>query len=56
MEKARKLLLAKALPFYRQFRSQKPEDPGLQREEADQLFRVGYIEGVLGNTAAEQPG
>jgi serine/threonine-protein kinase len=52
MEKARKLLLEKTLPFYRQFRSQRPDDAALQREEAEQLFRVAYIEKVLGRSQA----
>jgi tetratricopeptide (TPR) repeat protein len=47
MEKARKLLLKKTLPFYKNFRSQRPDDRGLQMEEADQWFRVAYIEHVL---------
>jgi serine/threonine-protein kinase len=51
MEKARKLLLQQTLPFYQNFRSQRPGDRGLQREEAGQWFRVGYIELVLGRLA-----
>jgi serine/threonine-protein kinase len=47
MEKARNLLLRKTLRFYRNFRVQRPDDRGLQWEEADQWFRVGYIEQVL---------
>jgi serine/threonine-protein kinase len=47
MEKARNLLLRKTLPFYRNFRVQRPDDRLLQREEADQWFRVGYIEYAL---------
>jgi serine/threonine-protein kinase len=50
MEKAKKLLLEKTLPFYRNFRARSPDDHGLQREEARQWFRVGYIENVLGRT------
>jgi serine/threonine-protein kinase len=49
MEKARKLLLQMTLPFYKQFRSWKPDDLRLQREEAGQIARVGYIANVLGH-------
>jgi tetratricopeptide (TPR) repeat protein len=49
MEQARKLLLEKTLPYYSKFRSQRPDDPGLQRQQAEQFFRVGYIESVLGH-------
>jgi serine/threonine-protein kinase len=49
MEQPKKLLLEKTLPFYRQFRSRRPGDRGLQREEAIQWFRVAYIEHVLGH-------
>ena len=48
MEKAKKLLLEMTLPFYKQFREQRPEDPGLQREEAKQWGRVAFIEHFLG--------
>ncbi len=48
MEKARKLLLEKTLPFYQQFQVQRPDDPALRREQANQLVRVAYIESVLG--------
>jgi serine/threonine-protein kinase len=48
MEKAKKLLLEKTLPFYKQVRFRRPDDRGLQREEGEQWFRVGYIEHVLG--------
>jgi eukaryotic-like serine/threonine-protein kinase len=51
MEQARKLLQEKTLPFYRNFRAQRPDDPVLQREEADQWFRVGYIELAFGRNA-----
>jgi serine/threonine-protein kinase len=47
MLEAKKLLLKKTLPFYKNFRSQRPDDRGLQWEEGDQWFRVGYIEQVL---------
>jgi serine/threonine-protein kinase len=49
MEKAKKLLLEKTLPFYRQFRAQRPGDRGLRHAEAEQLFRVAYIESFLGH-------
>jgi serine/threonine-protein kinase len=52
MEEAKKLLLKKTLPFYRRFRSQRPDDPDLQRQQAEQFFRVGYIEKALGHQAA----
>jgi serine/threonine protein kinase len=48
MEQAKKLLLEKALPFYRNFRAQRPDDPGLKSEEAEQWFRVAFIEQTLG--------
>jgi serine/threonine-protein kinase len=48
MEKVRKLLLEKTLPFYKNFRSQKPDDLDLKRQQAEQLFRVGIIEHTLG--------
>ncbi|MFO0844493.1 MAG: tetratricopeptide repeat-containing protein kinase family protein, partial [Gemmataceae bacterium] len=51
MEKARKLLLEKTLPFYKHFRAAKPSDPLLQRDEAKQWVRVAFIEEELG-----QPG
>jgi serine/threonine-protein kinase len=47
MEKARNLLLRKTLDYYKNFRSQRPDDRALQHEEAVQWFRVGHIEGVL---------
>jgi serine/threonine protein kinase len=47
-DKLRKLLLEKALPFYRQFRSQRPDDPALNREDAEQWRRVAAITGELG--------
>jgi serine/threonine-protein kinase len=50
MERAKKLLLEKTLPFYRNFRAQRPDDPALPNEEAEQWFRVGYIEFTLART------
>jgi serine/threonine-protein kinase len=47
MEQARNLLLRKTLPFYKNFREQRPDDRALQQEEALQWFRVGYIEKEL---------
>jgi tetratricopeptide (TPR) repeat protein len=49
MEKAKKLLLEKTLPFYRQFRSKNPDDVGLQSDEAEQFVRVAYIQNELGH-------
>jgi serine/threonine-protein kinase len=51
LKEAKKLLLEKTLPFYRRFRSQRPDDRPLQQEEAEQLYRVAYIEQVLGHTS-----
>jgi tetratricopeptide (TPR) repeat protein len=50
MEKARKLLLGKTLPLYKNLRAAAPTDSGLHIEEAEQWFRVGYIEHVLMQT------
>jgi serine/threonine-protein kinase len=50
MEKAKALLLEKTLDFYKNFREQRPNDPGLHSEEAAQLFRVAYIERALGRS------
>jgi serine/threonine-protein kinase len=47
MEQARKILLAKTLPFYRNFLVQRPDDRALQTEEAELWLRVGFIEHVL---------
>jgi tetratricopeptide (TPR) repeat protein len=46
-EKAKKLLLEKTLPFYRKFRSQLPEGPARQREEAQRLVRQASGESLL---------
>jgi serine/threonine-protein kinase len=51
LKEAKKLLLEKTLPFYRRFRSQRPDDRGLQQEEAEQLYRVAYIEQTLGHSS-----
>jgi serine/threonine-protein kinase len=51
MEKAKKLLLEKALPFYKSFRERQHDDRNLRWEEATQWSRVGYIEELLGRTA-----
>jgi serine/threonine-protein kinase len=50
MEKVKKLLLEKTLPFYERMVEQRPIDRGLLWEEADQWYRIGYIEYVLGKT------
>ncbi len=52
MERAKKLLLKATLPFYKEFRSRRPDDRGLQIEEAGQLFNLGYIEQFLGDGKA----
>jgi serine/threonine-protein kinase len=41
--KVRKLLMEKTLPFYQNFRQQRPDDPALAAEQAEYLSRVGYI-------------
>jgi tetratricopeptide (TPR) repeat protein len=48
MRKVRKLLLEKALPYYEGFRAQRPDDPELQEEQADNLFRVAVITSAIG--------
>jgi serine/threonine-protein kinase len=50
-KEVRKLLLKKALPFYKGFRAQRPDDPALQDEHAEQLFRVAFITDEIGNKA-----
>src|SRR5262249_5987675 len=47
MDKARNLLFRKTVDYYKNFRSQRPDDRALQHEEARQWFRVGHIEQVL---------
>jgi serine/threonine-protein kinase len=47
MDEARKLLLEKTFPFYKNFRSQRPDDRRLQVDEAEQWSRVAYIEQTL---------
>src|SRR5262249_38294832 len=54
MQGARKVLFEKTLPFYKNFRAQKPDDRRLQWEEAGQWFRVAYIEDTLGKTDEAQ--
>jgi tetratricopeptide (TPR) repeat protein len=51
MEAVRRRLLEKALPFYRNFRMQRPDDPGLKEELAGIAFRVGYITRQIGQDA-----
>jgi serine/threonine-protein kinase len=51
MEQVRKLLLEKALPFYRHFTERKPHDPAVQEEMAEIQARVGYIYGQLGKSS-----
>src|SRR5262249_57377066 len=50
MKEAGKLLLEKPFPFYRHFRAQRPGSPDLEREEAEQWFRVAFIEQTLGRS------
>jgi serine/threonine-protein kinase len=47
----RRLLLEQTLPYYRAFAAQKPTDESLAREQAENLFRVGFINFELGNKA-----
>ncbi len=54
MENAKKLLLQQTLPFYRSFSSRRPDDPAVQAEEAEQLFRVALIEQLLRPAQARQ--
>src|SRR5262249_52414981 len=49
MHAVRKLLLEKALPFYKRFRDAGRDDPKAREELADQYFRVGYITDEIGN-------
>jgi serine/threonine-protein kinase len=44
----KKLLLEKALPFYRSFRARRPDDPAIQEETAGIILRVGYITSETG--------
>src|SRR5262249_47049636 len=44
----RKLLLKKALPFYKQFRTRR-DDVRSRQDLADQNFRIGYITDEIGN-------
>jgi serine/threonine-protein kinase len=48
MKAVKRLLLEKALPFYHNFRVQRPEDPGIQWEMAGIAYRVGYISDEIG--------
>jgi serine/threonine-protein kinase len=45
----RKLLLEKALPFYQNFRSQRPDDPALAAAQAAYVFRVAFITDEIGS-------
>src|SRR5262249_3045267 len=51
MKAVKRLLLQKALPFYENFRVQRPQDPAIQEEIADIAFRVGYITDEIGRKA-----
>ncbi|MGL4550853.1 MAG: protein kinase domain-containing protein, partial [Gemmataceae bacterium] len=48
MREARQMLLEKALPFYEGFRSSRPDDAGVQADEARYLFRVAFIMNEVG--------
>jgi serine/threonine-protein kinase len=54
MREVRKLLLEKALPFYERFRAQRPDDPEIRAETAENHYRVGYIAAELGRNADAQ--
>jgi serine/threonine-protein kinase len=45
----RELLLKQALPFYENFRIQRPDDEALHTETAENHFRVAIITEVIGN-------
>jgi serine/threonine-protein kinase len=45
----RKRLLEKTLPFYREFRSQGPDDRTLAAQQAEYLFRVAFITEEIGS-------
>src|SRR5262249_8259544 len=49
MHPVRKLLLEKALPFYKRLSQQTGNDPAARAELADQHFRVGAITAEIGN-------
>jgi serine/threonine-protein kinase len=48
MRPVRKLLLEQALPFYLGFQSQKPDDTGIRKDLARNLFRVAFIHDEIG--------
>jgi len=49
MREVRELLLKKALPFYKGFQAQRPDDRGIQEERAEQFFRVAFIINEIGS-------
>jgi serine/threonine-protein kinase len=49
LRQVRKLLLEKALPFYRQFKERRPDDPAVQEDLAAISFRLGFISNELGS-------
>src|SRR5262249_780534 len=49
MHPVRRLLLEKALPFYKRFHEARGDDPAARAELADQWFRVAYITTEIGN-------
>ena len=48
LKDVKKLLMEKALPFYKNFRSQRPDDPKLDEETDAQIDRVAYILNEIG--------
>jgi serine/threonine-protein kinase len=53
MRQVRKLLLEKALPFYRNFKTRRPDKPGIKHVMAKIAFRVGYIASQAGQESEE---
>src|SRR5262249_24145555 len=51
MRGGRRVLLEKALHYYEGVRAQRPDDPGLLEEEAENLFKVAKIIAVIGRKA-----
>src|SRR5262249_46954088 len=55
MHPVRRLLLEKALPFYKRFHEARGDDPAARAELADQWFRVAYITTEVGNKTEAPP-
>jgi serine/threonine-protein kinase len=49
LQAVRKMLLLKALPFYRDFEIQKPDDRGIREELGRNFFRVAFITDQIGS-------